>query len=383
MLNDTKKKMLYGVIYAVVLGILFALLFWVNQKTCFMMDDEWYATNLVTGEKLRTVSDIIESQKWHYDNWGGRSVTHGILQLTLMSGELWANIFNVTATALLVFMICVLCGHKNMFSYLLSLSLVISLNANIKTSMLWQSGVVNYVYATAWIFLYLWLYLRDLDQDLSQKKFGQSKAVQYLIGFAQCVGATILGTMTGWSNENMGPAAFLLAAGVLLYRKLLQKKKNPVWMYFGIVSAGVGSILCIVAPGNFVRSAEIQYDGMVSMLMERIIMMLQAGAEFLLPSMLLCLLLGCISYKYQKEICKPGILMLVIMAVLAFGAMALSPHFPDRATFGIMCLLIVVAVYFLQEFMQKFPKFRYCGYVLLICSVLISSIKMLSIIVLQ
>ena len=44
--------------------------------------------------------------------------------------------------------------------------------------MLWQSGVVNYVYATAWIFLYLWLYLRDLDQNLSPKKFGQSKAVQ-------------------------------------------------------------------------------------------------------------------------------------------------------------------------------------------------------------
>ena len=58
-----------------------------HRRITFMMDDEWYGTNLVTNQPLRGLSDIIESQIWHFRNWGGRCMTHGILQLTLMSGE--------------------------------------------------------------------------------------------------------------------------------------------------------------------------------------------------------------------------------------------------------------------------------------------------------
>ena len=105
MTEDNRKYLPITLIYISIAAILLVLLFLVHQQTQFMMDDEWYATNLVTGEKLQSFSDILESQKWHYDNWGGRSVTHGILQMTLMSGEFWANIFNMTATLLLVFMI--------------------------------------------------------------------------------------------------------------------------------------------------------------------------------------------------------------------------------------------------------------------------------------
>lgn len=64
-----------------------------------MMDDEWYGTNLVTNQPLRGLSDIIESQIWHFRNWGGRCMTHGILQLTLMSGEFMADMLNMAAFA--------------------------------------------------------------------------------------------------------------------------------------------------------------------------------------------------------------------------------------------------------------------------------------------
>jgi len=384
MTEDNRKYLPITLIYISIAAILLVLLFLVHQQTHFMMDDEWYATNLVTGEKLQSFSDILESQKWHYDNWGGRSVTHGILQMTLMSGEFWANIFNMTATLLLVFMICLLSGYLNAFSYVLGLSLVIALNANIKTSMLWQSGTVNYVYATAWILLFLWIYVRALKGTKYRvEKRQNAGTVRVFKQIAALAGISVLGLMTGWSNENMGPASFLFTVGVIGYKYFIEKEKSPLWMYMGAFTTLVGSALCIVAPGNFVRSKEIYYTGLVNMITERMIMMLQAGAAFLLPSVLLCVVLGCMYCRYQKAAVKVEYIMLGVMAFLAFGAMVLSPHFPDRATFGVMCLLIVLILHFLQELMCRISGFRRCGYLLLGISAIISAVKLLSIIVLQ
>ena len=62
-----------------------------------------------------------------------------------------------------------------------------------------------------------------------------------------------LGLIAGWSNENMGPTVWILSLVVMLLRRR-EQKKIPVWMYLGNISCLAGSILMIVAPGNFVRS---------------------------------------------------------------------------------------------------------------------------------
>ena len=64
-----------------------------------------------------------------------------------------------------------------------------------------------------------------------------------------------LGLIAGWSNENMGPAVWLLSLLVILLRHR-EHKKAPVWMYLGNISCLAGTILMITAPGNFVRSGE-------------------------------------------------------------------------------------------------------------------------------
>ena len=60
----------------------------VNDAVPFMMDDLWYAEKLVSTEgpsgiPITSFKDIVESQIWHFYNWGGRSVTHGLLQVLL------------------------------------------------------------------------------------------------------------------------------------------------------------------------------------------------------------------------------------------------------------------------------------------------------------
>ncbi|MBQ3515952.1 MAG: hypothetical protein IJA29_01880, partial [Lachnospiraceae bacterium] len=42
---------------------------------------------------------------------------------------------------------------------------------------------------------------------------------------------------------------------------------------------------------------------------------------------------------------------LLAHGVLSYGAMVLSPHYPDRATFGTMCVLIILILSMLNELM--------------------------------
>lgn len=117
--------------------LLLCMEFILHRRVPFMMDDLWYGTNLATGEKLSSFTDVIESQIWHYRNWGGRSITHGILQLTLMSGEWAADILNLAMTMLLGIMVCVVARQKKMVWLFAASVMGITLNANTKMSMFW------------------------------------------------------------------------------------------------------------------------------------------------------------------------------------------------------------------------------------------------------
>ncbi len=313
--------------------VLLVLQFIMHRLIPFMMDDLWYSTNLATEQPLTGILDVIESQVWHFFNWGGRNITHGLLQMILMGGELFADVCNIFITIALVVLICELAGTRGAFSYFLAASLMILLNANVKMSMFWESGSVNYLYSTTWILLFLLAYAR---QDLP--------------------GTTIwiipVAVMTGWSNENMGPTCLILALLMIWYNRREKKKVHP-WMVYGTVLCFVGNLFVILAPGNFVRKNAIEYSGLSEMLWDRFLSMLTAGASFLLPTVML-LLLTAIVYRYVlKQEWTFRIIWLILGMVLSYGAMVLSPHYPDRATFGTMVLGIVCMMDMISTMCQK------------------------------
>lgn len=328
------------------LFVLFIIQFVTHRFTPFMMDDFWYSTNLATGEPLDSFMDIIEGQIWHYLNWGGRSITHGILQLTLMSGEFAADIINMSMTLLLSYMICILCNKRDLFTFGCAAVLTVSLNANVQYSMVWQAGVVNYVYSTVWILAFLRQYLRALEQP-------QAPALPL------CTWWMIpLGLITGWSNENMGPACFAGTVMVMIYVVHNLKEKLPLWMLTGSISSLLGSILVILAPGNFVRSATIAPMSLGETLYARLFSMLRAGTDYLFPSVLFMTVLILIyTFGMKQKLIITDYLLLAI-AVLSYGAMALSPHYPDRATFGTMVLCIILILRLINRILILKPLGR-------------------------
>lgn len=347
--NNTLKKenrniKLY-IITAVFVAVLLIIQFIAHRITPFMRDDLWYATNLVTGEKVKSLGDIIESQIWHYFNWGGRSINHALLQAVLASGEVVADIFNILATFILGFVIFKTARAKNPLMYLLCEALIVAFNASLFFSMLWESGSVNYLYSTSWILLYVLVILKEMDFE-SKEVTNAGKAEYFWI--------IPLALIAGWSTENMGPTCFVLTVGVIIFLAI-KKKKIPFYLYEGAFLTLVGSALLILAPGNFVRNQFVEKASLSDIIRGRIDTFLISSADYLLPSFLFALILLIIQIYILKEI-KPRDIALFSFAVIAQGAMFLSPTYPQRASFGIMCVLITYIVSVISSLFENHKK---------------------------
>lgn len=366
MSDKSTRKLNCAVIIRITAGVLLivsaVVMYLTHRNVPFMMDDEWYATKLSSEEPITNLRDIVEAQIWHYQNWGGRSMTHAILQMTLLAGEQAADILNVAVTFLLAALVCLVskvrshqaeaadasnarlcsgpmdclravCGRAAAcFPWMLAaVGMLLGLNANWKMSMFWQAGAANYLYITVFILAFLWCYLREIAHD----------SPRHLPGITLWI--LPLGLLVGWSNENMGPAVWILTVIVMF---LLRRDGRPIhpWMWLGSLACLAGSVIMIIAPGNSVRSAEVASSeyGTLWQLFLRCYAESTAALDYLFPALLVlgallvvskCILripLGCVN------------ILLLLGALLSWGAMILSPHYPDRATFGTMALLICV-----------------------------------------
>ena len=319
------------------------LCIWKTQRAVpVMMDDEWYSTVLSSDAPLSSLHDIVEAQVWHYLNWGGRTVAHTIAQLIFLSlSEPVADALNIVMIVLLSWLVNAIMNihREQLFAFVtLTLGFLHALNANWKMSMYWQTGACNYLYTTVLILAFLWIYFRTLDQ--TQEVLHKTVLP---ISILQAVCICLLGLLCGWTNENMGPTVWVLTLLIILLRKH-DRKPVRIWMFMGNLGCLVGSALMILAPGNSVRSAEVASSeyGALWQLFLRMYGICKGAWEYLFPALLvtalalfinLCMLKGRLN---QKEC------ILLLGALLSWGAMLLSPHYPDRAAFGTMCFLLCV-----------------------------------------
>lgn len=339
-----KTKITWNLIACVILLATLVIVYVANSKMHFEMDDVWYSTNLVTGEKLENVQDIIESQIWHFKQWGGRSMAHGILQLTLLSGEKMADVINTTCFFLLGMIICLIARTRNLWHYILCCGFMVVLNANWSQTLLWQSGVANYLYMTIVILLFLWCYFDPLEQEQKKNRFG----ITFWI--------IPLGLIAGWSNENMGPAVTIGTVLVSIYLYWKEKKCYP-YMILGSISAFLGSIPVIFAPGNFIRGDEaaalVQGKGLLWQAFLRGFSIANGLFYYLLDGVILLLILILVSCYLLKQRLVVVDWLLLLMGILSYGAMILSPHYPDRASFGTMILLLCVIMRLFVRILQQ------------------------------
>lgn len=335
----TKSRRIMWIATGILTVVSAIVLHMTHRRVPFMMDDLWYSTMLSNDTPIASLADIVKSQVWHYSHWGGRSMTHGILQLTLLAGEQAADVLNVAVTFLLAGIVCLVAGQKKFPAFLAALAMLLGLNADWKMSMFWQAGAANYLYITVFILFFVFCYLREIRDAGPQA----AEVPGPLPGITLWI--VPLGILAGWSNENMGPVAWILSVLVILWTARERKKVAP-WMILGSIASLFGSIMMIAAPGNFVRGGQVtenQY-GLLWRFFLRCYAESRAALEYLFP-VLLVLAVTLLVGRFALQIPlgrRNGILLL--LALLSWGAMVLSPHYPERAAFGTMAILVCVIV---------------------------------------
>lgn len=370
-MKERSRRIMWGITGILIL-VSVLVMYKTHRELPFMMDDLWYSTMLSDETPITSFSDIVKSQIWHYNNWGGRSMTHGILQITLLMGEHAADILNVVMTLLLSAMVCTVAQYKSLPAFWAAMAMIPGLNANWKMSMFWQAGAANYLYITVFILIFTWCYLRELPEKnapetktgSSQKNVSESDQAS-AGGNALCDsgktgggaisapkhlwGTTLwiipLGILAGWSNENMGPTMWLLSL-VVIVLAVREKRKLSLWMILGNISCLAGSIMVIAAPGNFVRSAQVESNeyGFFWQCFLRGYAESAAVTVHLFPALLVLGFMVILCRGVLKQELGRRNVLLLLCALLSWGAMVLSPHYPDRATFGTMVFLICVTV---------------------------------------
>lgn len=330
----TKSNIFWGVLF--VAGL---VCMWMTQREVpVMMDDEWYSTILSAETPLQSLGDVVDAQVWHYNNWGGRTVAHTIAQLILLYlSPAVADVLNVAVTVLLAWLICVVAGEKKLAYVTLVTGFLHGLNADWKMSMYWQTGACNYLYTTVIILGFLWMYLKVLDKVPDNEQ--ENKQLGLIVP------ASVLGLLCGWTNENMGPAVWVLTILVMLVLKREKRKIRP-WMVAGSLTCMIGSMLMILAPGNGVRSAQVTSNeyGVLWQIFLRMYSACKGAWDFLFPVIVITAAVVVANVVILGNRLRKSDVMLLIGALLSWGAMILSPHYPDRAAFGTMCLLLCVVV---------------------------------------
>ena len=343
--EKNKKQLLWSIFGALFFMLTLIIIFLVNDSVPIMMDDIWYSTRLFDEEPIRNLKDVIDAQTWHYYNWGGRSVAHGILQIVLLTGARGADIINMIFNVLLTVIICKVSKVKGHIYHAMVLGLLYGLNANWKESMCWQSGAANYLYLTTFILFFLWCYVRALE--------GNEKPL-----WGAGIWIFPLGLIAGWSNENMGPTVWLLTLGIIIYL-WIKKYKVHWWMIAGNVTCLIGTLLVILAPGNFVRASEIPNDkGLLWKIFLRCYSESKAMFEFLSPTLVVLVFVLFIGIGVCGIRLSKSNIVYLSGAILSWGAMILSPHYPDRATFGTMVFGICVIISFVGEIVKQREEFK-------------------------
>lgn len=341
-LDTTKKQKIAKVLGVVFLALTVVIIYLGNRAVPFVLmgDDKWYATKLFSEEPIRNLADIFAAQKWHFLNWGGRSIAHGILQAVILTGWNGADWINMLFSVLLALMIYKVSGADKPVYVAFIWGLLFGLNATWIQTLCWHPGAANYLYMTTFILAYLWCYVRALE--------GEERSLPGII-----LWILPLGLVAGWSNENMGPTVWALSLGIMIYL-WLKERRFYAWMLLGNITCLAGSLLVILAPGNFVRTEQTISDkGILWRMFLRCFSESKALFDYLGPVLIvtaaaLLVAVGALGVKLSKANA-----VYLLGALLSWGAMILSPHYPDRATFGTMVFLICVIISLAKESIKQ------------------------------
>lgn len=212
-------------------------------------DDYWAALVWGTGDHLQTMGDVFRSLERYYMLHGGRLVSFFIQFVFMMYGKVWFNIANAFVFAAMCAVILMHCRRDTSFADEPEMLFVIG-------AFMWF-GISHFGEIAIWLCgaaVYLWtglltaVFLLPYNLALAGKLKGAHWGLAILM--------LPLGAVAACSVENLTVTTTL----VVLWASWRAYRRGDfsLWMGTGAAGSILGSIVCIVAPGNYVRIVEDQ-----------------------------------------------------------------------------------------------------------------------------
>lgn len=341
-----------------ILVIIFLMIFVLNLLTPIIADDYSYSLAL-DDTKIDSLMDIINYQVWHYFNWGGRTIAHTVAQIFLPFPKIIFSFINSLVYVLLIFLMYLHIKGKNkdkpLYLLIIHLSLWFLLPVFGQTC-LWLVGSCNYLWTTTLILLFLRIY----------KKNDKSSSVLKLVAIF------FLGILAGWTNENTSAGLIAILLGNLIIDRITKKRKKISKMQLsGLIGVLIGFLIMILAPGNFVRTAEFKDDTFILLkIIKRAIDITITAGSYLLP--IIIFLVIALSIKiYNKKKIEEEAYVFIAGSLVAIYSMVLSPTFPTRSWTGVIVYQLIACLILFYN-MDKIHKIY--KYIIVDCCIIFSTI---------
>lgn len=367
--TDAIKRLQFGLVAASV----FVLSLVLNAATPFIADDYTFAYIFRTPIRVRTLADILQSQRVFYMAWSGRVVGGFFEQLAVLVGK---PTFNVVNSLMMVALVLLVYFNANglrriRVSLLAGIPIVLWFALpSFGQSSLFAAGATNYLWTSAIVLAAL------LPFRLHAEKPGVIPDSLWL-----AAAFALLALLAGLSNENVGPTAVLLmVASLIVYRR--RGDRVPRWAVSSTIAAFVGACLLIGAPGNSQRLSEAgaSASGLsVAVLADRFLSISHAVFLDNLFALLLAFVVLAVFAREYGSTRPPGTLVVgsayMAAAFVATYAMMLSPQFAPRVWTGIIVLAITACGVLYSEVDVGQPFIRWLVTVILCFGMVMFAVK--------
>ena len=232
-MKKTINKQVLCCVALALMGVAFFLI----SRCGFLWSDD-YAMGY---GKVFTLQQVIANTKWFYLNWSGGIV--GAFCQFLFCGllgdnKIWFDIVNTLVFVVLV-LVCgkIIGGDKKQYPhYTLVFALLFWFFCPIpKETLYWMVGSTAYLWTTTLSFIFIWVYLRYNEEN-------SPLGIKVLLFLFAIVTA-----------DSIIPCVSICGAFVVYYAMHLKKfRGNAVPLVVGFV---IGSLILLLAPGNFIRAA--------------------------------------------------------------------------------------------------------------------------------
>ncbi len=339
--------------------LIMASMFILNRATLLGPDD--YVYSYVMGSykvKVNTLKTILAQADYFYHNWTGRVLPH--IMVGIFRSFKTEYIYDISNTLVFMIFITVVSTaiHKKdekslTFLGVLSVFGYFTFSKMFGEKFAWIAGALNYL----WPSTIMAIFIHRLVSYRNEIGDGTKKTKKYI---AKIVGTCVIAFLAGVCHENV---AFVTGSFIIIYFvqilvkehkdkasiKELIKKYRELIIY--TVVFGIGALLNITAPGNFVRvkgeATGFRIDTLNNYWVNIIPIII------VVASIIVRILLTKNDGEEKNEYIKGTVIQFVIPVLVATIPMMFIGYFPPRAFIAYETLLAMILAENVRFFASK------------------------------